>query len=46
MQDFLTFCSSVLSDVPDFLMSEPVVWFVGLFLVFGVAKLFRYITTF
>lgn len=43
MQDFLTFVSGLLSSVSGFLMSEPVCWFVGVFLVGGVGQLVHYI---
>jgi len=39
MQDFLTFTTALFGDVSDFLMSEPVVWFVGVALVIAVTKL-------
>ena len=45
MQDFLTFFSSVFDILTDFLMTEPIYWFVGVFLllaVFGILK--RFIT--
>lgn len=41
MQDFLTFFSSVFDIFADFLMTEPIYWFVGVFLllaVFGILK--------
>lgn len=39
MQDFLTFTTDLFGSVCDFLMSEPIVWFVGIFLVLAVTKL-------
>lgn len=39
MQDFLTFTTELLRNVSSFLMSEPIVWFVGVFLVLAVTKL-------
>ena len=33
MQDFLTFISSMLSTLSSFLMSEPAIYFVGIFLL-------------
>lgn len=41
MQDFLTFISSILSDLSAFLMTEPAVWFVGIFLLLAVVELFK-----
>lgn len=39
MQDFLTFTTSLMQSVSSFLMSDPIVWFVGIFLVLAVTKL-------
>lgn len=41
MQDFLSFMRGIASVVSGFLMSEPVVWFVALFLLAGVIALFH-----
>lgn len=43
MQEFVTFWGYLLSDISGFLMSEPIVWFVGIFLLLAVAKLFAHI---
>lgn len=37
MQDFVTFMASMLSTICDFLLSEPIIWFVGIFLLSAVA---------
>lgn len=44
MQDFLSFTTSLFGSVSSFLMSEPIVWFVGVFLVLAVTKLVFMIT--
>lgn len=44
MQGFLTFADDLLNSVSDFLMSDPIIWFVGILLLLSVAKLFKYIT--
>lgn len=43
MQDFLTFFSVLMTDISDFLLSEPIVWFVGIMLLFVIVRLFKYI---
>ena len=37
MQDFLTFFSSILTTLSDFLLTEPVYYFVGVFLLLFIA---------
>ena len=37
MQNFVTFWGEMFSLVADFLMSEPVIWFVGLFILIVIA---------
>lgn len=44
MQDFLTFTTALFGSISDFLMSEPIIWFVGVFLVLAVTKLVFMIT--
>lgn len=39
MQVMLDFWSLLLHEVVDFCMSEPVIWFVAVFLLFAVGKL-------
>lgn len=46
MQDFITFWSAILSELSGFLLSDPAIWFVGIFLLLAVAQLFKYITSF
>lgn len=41
MQDFLTFASSILSMVSTFLLTEPICYFFGLFLLLGVVGIVR-----
>lgn len=41
MQSFLTFASQLFGTISSFLLSEPVVWFVGVFLVLFVAGLVK-----
>lgn len=41
MQDFLTFITQLLSAVSSFLMTEPIVWFVGVFLLGAVIAVFH-----
>lgn len=43
MPSFTSFFSSVLSEVADFLMTEPINYFVGLTVLLFVAALVRYI---
>lgn len=43
MPNFSTFFSSLLSAVSDFLMSEPINYFVGIIVLFYIAALVRYI---
>ena len=39
MQNFLTFTTDLFGAVSDFMMSEPIVWFVGVFLLAAVTRL-------
>lgn len=43
MPNFASFFSSILSSVADFLMTEPINYFVGLTVLLFVAALVRYI---
>lgn len=43
MPDFTQFFSAILSAVADFLMTEPISYFVGLTVLLFVAGLVRYI---
>lgn len=45
MPSFATFFSSILSSVADFLMTEPINYFVGIVVLFYIAALVRYIMT-
>lgn len=45
MSEMMTFISWFLSELPDFLMSEPVCYFVGFGFLFVVVQLFRNIIT-
>lgn len=45
MQDFVIFVSELLPQICDFLLSDPIVWFVGVFLLVGVARVVHYICT-
>lgn len=42
MPNFLTFFTAILESVSDFLMSEPISYFVGICVLFFVAALVRY----
>lgn len=44
MQDFLSFARGMASVISGFLLSEPIVWFVALFLLAGVIALFHRLT--
>ena len=46
MQDFLTFITQLLSAVSSFLMTEPIVWFVGVFLFGAVVAVFHKLISF
>ena len=46
MQDFLTFITQLLSAVSSFLMTEPIVWFVGVFLLGAVVAVFHKLISF
>lgn len=41
MTDFFAFTESLLGSISAFLLSEPIVWFVGVFLVVAVATLVK-----
>lgn len=41
MQDFLIFMRGMASIVSGFLLSEPIVWFVGIFLLAAVVSIFH-----
>ena len=43
MPNFSTFFSAILSSVAEFLMSEPINYFVGIVVLFYIAGLVRYI---
>lgn len=43
MPDFLNFFSGLLNAVCDFLMSEPINYFVGIMVLLFIAALVRYI---
>lgn len=45
MQNFGDLVSDVLSSVSEFLLTEPICWFVGLIVLFYIAALVRYIMT-
>lgn len=42
MPNFLTFFTQLLNAVSDFLMTEPISYFVGICVLFFVAALVRY----
>lgn len=44
MQDFLSFMRGLASVISGFLLSEPIVWFVAIFLLAGVVALFHKVT--
>lgn len=37
MQDFVSFWSDLFGIVSDFLLSEPIIWFVGIFILICLA---------
>lgn len=37
MQDFLSFVSFLFEALTNFLLSEPIIWFVGVFLLLFIA---------
>ena len=41
MQNFLTFVTSLLSAVSSFLLTDPIQWFVGIFLLGAVVAVFH-----
>lgn len=41
MQNFLTFTSSLLSAVSSFLLTDPIYWFIGVFLLGAVVSVFH-----
>ena len=41
MQSMMDFCLWFLQELPDFLMSEPIIYFVGLFFAFFTVRLIR-----
>lgn len=41
MQDFVSFWSAMFSIVCDFLLSEPIIWFVGIFVLICVCGLLQ-----
>lgn len=41
MQAFLTFVPQLLGDVCDFLLSDPISYFLGIFLLSGTMKLIK-----
>lgn len=43
MPDFLTFFTGLLNAISDFLMSEPINYFVGIMVLLFIAALVRYI---
>lgn len=46
MQDFLSFITQLLSAVSSFLMTEPIIWFVGIFLLGAVIAVFHKLISF
>lgn len=44
MQDFVTFIGDMLSEVSTFLMSEPIIYFVGCALLLFVVRIFLTLT--
>lgn len=44
LTDFLTFWTALGNWACNFLMSEPISWFVGILLLLAVAQLFKRIT--
>lgn len=45
MTDFFTFVNSLFDSLAAFLMTEPIKWFIGIFLIVAVAGLVRKILT-
>lgn len=45
MTDFFNFVSSLFDSVAQFLMTEPIKWFVGIFLVVAVGALVKRLIT-
>lgn len=43
MYNFNSFVSTLLHEVSNFLLSEPICWFVGITVLFFIAALVRYI---
>lgn len=43
MPSFTQFFSAVLSSIADFLLTEPISWFVGLMVLVFVARLFFFV---
>lgn len=43
INNFLFFTRSLLTDISNFLLLEPICYFVGIFLVLAIAKLVVYI---
>lgn len=43
MPNFTSFFSAILTSVSDFLMTEPICYFVGIVVLFYIAGLVRYI---
>lgn len=43
MAEFMSFLTDLLHEVCNFLMSEPICWFVGISVLFFIAALVRYI---
>lgn len=41
MQSFVTFWASMFEVVQDFLLSDPIIWFVGLFMLFIIVGLLQ-----
>lgn len=41
MQSFVTFWASMFQVVQDFLLSEPIIWFIGLFVLFILVGLLQ-----
>lgn len=45
MPNFTAFFSAILSSVAEFLMTEPITYFVGIVVLFYIVALVRYIMT-
>ena len=41
MQDFLSLWSGFLTSICDFLLTEPVIWFTGCFVLIAVSAVFK-----